>query len=434
MDRSISILYVEDENEMRRNTARMLERLSSELYLGCDGLQGLNLFRQYRPDIVVTDIRMPEMDGITMARKIRETVPDQPIIFITAYSESDYFLNAIEMQVDGYILKPIDYALLENKIRTIRENLWIKRELRFHQTLVNEIIKLQDDLLIVLDERGRILYSNQGFLDFFGVDCVQEFEKAYKDVASLFDRCEGCFRPDPDDPRPWFVQLLELNKNERLVAIREPLTMMEKIFLVSVRGVRNDVHTVVTLTEITEIEKEKSELRRKAFRDLLTGIYNRTYLNEILVNSIEQFRRYGTPFGLIFFDIDHFKRVNDTYGHHVGDELLKELAALVARHIRSCDIFARWGGEEFVIILPGNHIKNAAFVAENLLRLIDGYRFLKNLPETEGKGIHITCSFGVAEIREGEDDEALMERVDRLLYEAKHRGRNRVVVQSSASG
>ena len=122
----ITILYVEDEEEIRNNTKRPLEYLCDKLILAQDGKEGLELYKQYDPDIIVSDIKMPNMNGIDMTKAIKEINPNQYIIFTTAHSESSFFMEAIDMQVDGYILKPIDYELLENKIENIKEQIDIK--------------------------------------------------------------------------------------------------------------------------------------------------------------------------------------------------------------------------------------------------------------------------------------------------------------------
>ena len=122
----IKILYVEDEKEIRDNTKRPLDYLCDELIIAQDGKEGLELYKQHSPDIVVSDIKMPNMNGIDMCKAIKKINPKQYIVFTTAHSESSFFMEAIELQVDGYILKPIDYDLLENKIENIIEQISIK--------------------------------------------------------------------------------------------------------------------------------------------------------------------------------------------------------------------------------------------------------------------------------------------------------------------
>ena len=176
--------------------------------------------------------------------------------------------------------------------------------------------------------------------------------------------------------------------------------------------------TVFTAILVNERKKQKS-IHDLAVHDALTGIYNRHGVNEILNQKIEEFKRAKNKLSVIFFDIDFFKRVNDTYGHDRGDYVLENIAKLVSSEIRVSDIFARWGGEEFILFLPDTSLEEAVQVAEKLRKSIQEYAFSDI--DT------ITCSFGVTELKKNDTKESFLKRVDNLLYEAKASGRNRVV-------
>lgn len=156
-------------------------------------------------------------------------------------------------------------------------------------------------------------------------------------------------------------------------------------------------------------------------KDPLTNTYNRLKFNEALSNELEVAKRYGNTFSLIMFDIDHFKQFNDQNGHSFGDKVLKAIANLVQESVREVDVFARWGGEEFVILLPQTHCQEASALAERLRALI--YK------ESLKKEMDLTCSFGVTSFLSQDDQELIMERVDRALYKAKEGGRNIVVTE-----
>lgn len=163
------------------------------------------------------------------------------------------------------------------------------------------------------------------------------------------------------------------------------------------------------------------ELLRLSVTDPLTGIYNRVKFNEELMKWTEYSRRYKTPLSLVFLDIDNFKRVNDSCGHMVGDMVIKEIVSSISSKIRNTDIFARWGGEEFVILLPGTGIDSAVDMAERMRADIQSSRY--------GEAGKITCSFGLAMLRDNEDSESFLQRGDSLLYEAKKCGKNRVAFE-----
>jgi diguanylate cyclase (GGDEF)-like protein len=169
-----------------------------------------------------------------------------------------------------------------------------------------------------------------------------------------------------------------------------------------------------------ELEELARDLRFKATTDPLTGLSNRLMLNHQLDQEIARAARYGTPVAFIIYDIDRFKRINDNYGHPAGDKVLMELSNVATATIRKSDFLARWGGEEFAVIVPQTRLQDAAELAEALRATIEAHRF----HDIE----KITCSFGVAEYQPGDTAETLVERADKALYRAKLNGRNRVEI------
>ena len=182
---------------------------------------------------------------------------------------------------------------------------------------------------------------------------------------------------------------------------------------------------VIAFRDITEQKKHLRSLEainelleKQATTDALTGIFNRMKFNKTLTNEIERAERYNTLLSLIIFDIDHFKQVNDTYGHLAGDNVLKLIAKLVTANLRQIDTFARWGGEEFVIQTPETSLDGAIKLAEKLRSEIERYDF------SEPK--NVTTSFGVAAFLNGDNNITLVNRADEALYRAKEGGRNQV--------
>ncbi|MFO7912477.1 MAG: diguanylate cyclase [Desulfotignum sp.] len=170
---------------------------------------------------------------------------------------------------------------------------------------------------------------------------------------------------------------------------------------------------------LQSLEAINELLEKQASTDALTGIFNRMKFNTSLTKEIQRAQRYNTPLSLIIFDIDHFKLVNDTYGHLAGDNVLKNLVRLVASNLRETDIFARWGGEEFVIQTPETTLDGALKLAEKLRSKIESHDFSE--PEK------ITTSFGVTTSQKGDNNLSLINRADEALYRAKESGRNQVV-------
>jgi diguanylate cyclase (GGDEF)-like protein len=164
-------------------------------------------------------------------------------------------------------------------------------------------------------------------------------------------------------------------------------------------------------------------LQIEAWHDPLTGCLNRRAFNNQLEHDIAVTQRYDSNLSIIFFDIDHFKQINDTYGHHVGDIVLKEIVKLTNSIIRKSDYLARFGGEEFIIVLPNTDMQNAALLAERLRK-----RFKEHKINIGDKYINITSSFGVAELKKGYCKDTLIQDADEMLYQAKSLGRDKVCV------
>ncbi len=163
--------------------------------------------------------------------------------------------------------------------------------------------------------------------------------------------------------------------------------------------------------------EENLKLLHFATHDKLTGLYNRHILDYNLKQHINEYRRYKAPFSVIFMDIDDFKKINDTYGHEFGDYVLSEISKIIKNCVRQSDIVGRWGGEEFMIILPNTKLEEAVKVALKLKSKIETHNFRQT---------HITCSFGVATFNNENTDTAFIKKVDEKLYLAKSKGKNRV--------
>lgn len=165
------------------------------------------------------------------------------------------------------------------------------------------------------------------------------------------------------------------------------------------------------------------KLNREANTDGMTGCYNKAYFNHHLDLELKKAKATGNPLSLILFDLDHFKKLNDNYGHDAGDFVLKEFAKLVTTQgIREEDIFCRYGGEEFTIILPKTNLKNAHIMAERIRKLVEEFNFIY-----DGKRLTVTSSVGVADFRPGVNTpQDFFKRVDSALYQSKNGGRNRV--------
>lgn len=303
-----------------------------------------------------------------------------------------------------------------NRLEVAEENLKLKvKEEKELSEFIQNILNSQDEILVITDGTG-LRYANKSFLDFFGSEYLEEFLQAHHCICQMFIKEDGfvyaeCDRcPDilAGENREGFkVKMFDAKKGQNRVFIaRTRLFNREKNL------------SLITFTDITNIETESKRLKYLSETDPLTGIYNRLKFNSALEIEIARARRHNRVFSLIMFDIDHFKGVNDNFGHEAGDGVLKTLTHTISWHVRITDTFARWGGEEFMILVVETPLEGARLFAEKLRKEIEG-----SDSDAAGK---ITCSFGVTEFRETDDITSITKRVDDALYEAKNSGRNRV--------
>ena len=198
----------------------------------------------------------------------------------------------------------------------------------------------------------------------------------------------------------------------------------DRFFHVQTLPVRTDSGEIfaglIMTMDITDRKELELALEKAASTDRLTNINNREKIEHELESELERSRRYNTAVSIVMFDIDLFKNVNDTYGHSVGDIVLKHIANVVRNSIRSVDYFGRWGGEEFMVVLPETDINAAKQLAEKLRFIVEQVKI---------DGIHgITCSFGVTQLEKLDSSGTIIKRVDTALYQAKRSGRNRVEI------
>lgn len=410
----LSILYVEDDAEIREGISTFLRRRVTSLITAVDGVDGLNAYNATTPDIIITDINMPNKNGLEMLREIRAL--NSKIIFIitSAYNDAEYFTEAIELGVSNFLIKPIDVLKLHAILERLEANLQIEKALEIERQKVQVLFNFQDNL-VFMSNGEEIVEANQSFCHFFNSISLEEFKKEYRSIDPFIIEENGYFCPTKGEI--WFDQASSDAKH--LIKLRNNQNK-EGIFLIKATHFLGDQnYYIVSLTDVTELEREKELLEKLATTDMLTNAFNRRHFTDLLEQEILRFKRFSMPFSLIMFDIDHFKNINDSYGHQVGDQVLIQLSVLVHDTIRHSDIFGRWGGEEFMLLLIGSECEPSTAVAENLRVLIENSVF---------DGVNtLSCSFGVTQMSANDTIDTLTKRVDDALYEAKNSGRNCVI-------
>jgi len=289
--------------------------------------------------------------------------------------------------------------------------LYIFKEIQ-NRKYAKELINLQSDLILVSDGKN-IEDTNSAFLNFFGYETLSLFKEENSCVCNRFIKEDG-YLQDEITELNW-ISYIQKNKEQNHKVKMLNTKNEERIFSVEIERIRNSHKFFILFRDITEELYKKKELEERANFDALTQIFNRSRFEFFLKKELEKAERYGTIFSLVMFDIDHFKLINDTYGHDVGDIVLKELTGLVSVHTRDVDIFARWGGEEFMIISQTDIYQSEMF-AEKLRQVIEENVFTK-----VGS---VKCSFGISQYRKGDTMDTIVKRCDNMLYSAKESGRN----------
>lgn len=300
------------------------------------------------------------------------------------------------------------------------------REKKIIEQRLKQITDVLAEGVFLVDSQGKIIFANP---------------KAIRLMGYRFEEIQGCpiheiiHKQKPDgtlyktEKNPLFVAIKSgenYNNDDGVFTCKSGFLMPVSIACRVVFKADTWDGAVIAFRDITEQKKHlqtleaiNTLLEKQAITDPLTGIYNRIKFNQSLAFEMKRAERYNTPMALIMFDIDHFKKVNDTYGHSAGDNVLKSLTKLVSANIRKIDVFARWGGEEFVIQAPGTSLDDAKKLAEKLRTKIEAYDFIE--PK------NITASFGISIFQSGDDNITVINRADEALYRAKHGGRNQVV-------
>jgi diguanylate cyclase (GGDEF)-like protein/PAS domain S-box-containing protein len=398
------ILCVEDDAASRTVLVQILRQRFANLIVAKGGVEGLDLFRRYRPALVVTDIAMPDMDGIAMARTIKQECPETKVIFTTARGDSDLLLTAIELGVSDYVIKPLSAQRLHSAVGKCLEVVALERELRNSHARTEVILESIGDAFFVLDRHGLFTYLNRRAEEYFRVPRQGLLGQ------SLLTRFPEFF--------PHQQVFLDARAAQESQSFEHFSPEHECWIEARVFPLEGGIS--VYLRDITEKKLAEEKVCQLAFYDKLTGLPNRVLLQDRLTSAMARTRRNGEACALLFIDLDFFKNINDTLGHAAGDLVLKEMADRLHASIRDSDTAARLGGDEFVVLLEGfEHPENIHSVTHRILLSLAQEIHL------QGVSLSLTASIGISFFPEdGETAEALLKAADTAMYHGKKRGRN----------
>jgi two-component system cell cycle response regulator len=453
------ILVVDD---VVANVKLLEARLSAEYFdvIGVlSGQEALAICERAECDIVLLDVMMPSMDGFDVCRQLKRNPATHhiPVIMITALDQTSDRVKGLEVGADDFLTKPVSDIALIARVRSLVRLKMITDELRM-RALTSREIGIENPAreaiadsgrggrVLLVDDRRR---SHERLAAILGDEQTIDVEP--EPANALFRAAEGNYdvaiislRLENSDGLRLCSQVrsLERTRNVPVLAIADPADHSRLVrgleigvndFLIRPID-RNEmlarVRTQVRRRRYTERLRDNVQMSiEMAITDALTGLHNRRYMESHLSTLVEQAGLRGKPLSVLVLDIDYFKSVNDTHGHDAGDDVLREFAQRLKKSIRGIDLACRYGGEEFVVVMPETDMAVATVVAERLRRRIACEPF----PVGGGtNAVEITISIGLAARALANDTAAnVLKRADQALYRAKRDGRNRVVAYAA---
>ncbi|QWV99350.1 EAL domain-containing protein [Geomonas nitrogeniifigens] len=413
-----ALLLVEDEVEAREMIARMiaLNYPGIKIYAADDGRGGLELYRQYRPDVVVTDINMPQMNGIAMAREIKEIDPDATIVAVTAHSETTYLMNAIEIGMDHYVLKPVNYPELFRVLDRIGEKITLRRlvaqqvaALRASERRFSTIFQATPDLLSIASLGDlRLVEVNEAFLRVLGFDREEVIGRSTAELGLWLDagQPEALLR---EVARTGVVRDLEVRIRGKSGQELEGLVSADSI------DMDGSPFLLTLFKDISERKRLEQVIKHQAQHDTLTDLPNRKLFMDFLALELAQARRNRKSLAVLFLDLNHFKQINDTLGHAAGDLLLQSVAQRLKACVRESDTVARIGGDEFNVLMPD--LAQPDDVGTVVNKIVGVFQAPFRL---EGIEVKVGTSVGISMFPDdGDTCEELLQKADGAMYVAK---------------
>ena len=452
------ILVVDDIDANIKLLRVKLEAEYYEVITAISGEAAIELACHEQPDLILLDVMMPGLSGYETCQCLKEDASTRhiPIILVTALDGREDRLQGLEAGADDFLTKPIDDVLLMARVKALIRLKILSDELRQREATTRRAgLTDQDIYHRLMDAPGNVLILDDNeraaakLLNLIGTQhrCAYEFdpEKVMRILGGRVDLLVLNLIADGYDALRLVAQLraMESTRQRPILGLlrAEDRDIMLKAFDL---GVDDIIYRPLDTQEM--LARSKTLVRRKRYGDFLrqsldqslelavldplTGLNNRRYMMTRLTQFMHSARKNAKPISILLFDIDHFKGVNDTWGHDCGDEVLKDFSLRLATHVRAMDIPCRMGGEEFVVIMPDTGPEDAQGIAERVRIMVAD----KSFPIKGGlERISVTVSIGVSTSYGPPDTiPELLKRADEAVYEAKSSGRNRVIVRDAA--
>lgn len=427
-----AVLVVDDQQSNLVAMEAVFDGEPVELVKATSGQEALKLLLQREFALVLLDVQMPDLDGFEVAEIMRSNARTDhiPIIFLTAISkEQRYIFRGYETGAVDYLFKPIDPVILRSKVRvfldldrknrSLRENLRLLQQERDHNQML--LHSLGEGLLGVTPS-GNVFYANPAAEKMLGCSLHELIGARLTDIFVLFDAEGG----QTDWP---LKELLEAcARGESLQ--RDDLFLRRDEKEVAIEIMANPLHpqadnnmsagVVVVFRDVSSRRHREQVLERKSQIDSLTGLFNRAEFDFLLRSRIAEVNRSKSSVAVLYIDLDRFKEVNDTRGHHVGDEVLKAAAKRLRDSAREADLVARLGGDEFAMVLESREPRRAASLVSG--KILQAFARVSDI---EGSKIQVGSSIGIAIYPDDSTDpDELVKCADKAMYQAKASGRS----------
>ncbi len=451
------ILVVDD---VPANVRLLTARLEAEYFdvrSATNGREALEMAVAERVDLILLDVVMPDMSGFEVCARLKSdpATAHIPIVMVTALDNPSDRITGLESGADDFLTKPVSDVALLTRVRSLVRLKSITDELSLRVAalasvgidsarIFNDSSEEAGRILVVEDKPSSVRRLQQGLAQTFGLTIVdnpvdalaaaqaEEFDVVIVSLSlSGGDGLRLCSQMRSSDAMRQTPMLLITDVGDTAQLLRAlDLGVNDYIIRpIEVAELRARVRTQLRRRRYTQKLREVvTSAVELAVTDSLTGLYNRRYLETHLQSLMARGDAGDRQVCLLIFDIDFFKGVNDTYGHEAGDDVLREFSSRLKRSVRGIDLVSRYGGEEFVVVMPETDTAYAKKVAERLRRDVEREAFLT----TAGVHIPVTVSIGLASYSgTGDSTAALVRRADEALYAAKRSGRNRVVASAA---
>jgi two-component system cell cycle response regulator len=446
------VLVVDD---VPANVKLLEARLSAEYFdvvTAMSGEEALAICERADCDIVLLDVMMPDMDGFEVCRRLKTSLTTHhlPVVMVTALDQPSDRVKGLEAGADDFLTKPVSDVALIARVRSLSRLKMMTDELRMRAVTSRDIgiESPEREAVAETGRNGRILVVDDRATSSEHIAAMLSGEHSAEieadPSAALFHAAEGSYDLlivslglDNFDGLRLCSQVRSLDRTRNVpilaVADAESNARLVRGLEIGVNDYlarpidRNEmlarVRTQIRKKRYTERLREQMSIEM-AITDALTGLYNRRYMESHLGSLVEQASSRSKPLTVLVLDIDYFKSINDTHGHDAGDDVLREFAIRIRKSIRGIDLACRFGGEEFVVVMPETDLAVATMVAERLRRRIASEPF----PIQQGaRSIEVTISIGIAALGSADNAATVLKRADQALYRAKRDGRNRVV-------